>query len=391
MSPAPFTRPRRIGVWPPLPIGVWARRPARDLPYPLQHPDCRLFARARHGLFHGVTALGLRPGDEVLVPAYHHGSEIEALHRAGLGLRFYDVTPSLEPDEDQLRSLLGPEVRALYLIHYFGVPQNLDRWRAWSDRHGLHLLEDAAMAFLATFRGRPVGSTGDLAIYCLYKSFGLPDGGALISREPPTVADAQNRRGLRDIVARHGSWLAQRGSLFASLHAALRQGGEAGDGKLAAGGFSLGVANSDASGVTHALIPRLVDASAAAIRRRNEAYLRRALDGLVTPLFDEVPDGASPVAFMFRLDPGGVDALREELAASGVRLARYWPVPHPATPEGFENAGRMRAEVAGLPVHQELRPRDIRTIAMAARAAFTDRDGGSPSPDPRAQREGPRM
>lgn len=363
--------PRRLGIWPPLPIGVWARRRASHLPYPLQDPDCRLFARARHGLFHGVTALGLRPGHEVLVPAYHHGSEIEALSRAGLGLRFYDVTPSLEPDEGELASLLGPGVRALYLIHYFGVPQDLDRWRAWSDRHGLLLLEDAAMAFLATWRGRPVGSSGDLAIYCLYKSFGLPDGGALISGAPPSVRDEANRRGLRDIVARHGSWLAQRGSTFASLHAALRQGGDTGDGKVS-GGIGLGVVNSGPSWATRALIPRLIDESAAATRRRNESLLRRALDSLVVPLFSEMPSGSSPVAFNLRLERGQVDSLRRRLAASGVRLARYWAEPHPAlSRERFENAERLRAEVAGLPVHQELRDRDLRTIVAATRAALS--------------------
>jgi dTDP-4-amino-4,6-dideoxygalactose transaminase len=65
----------------------------------------------------------------VLVPAYHHGSEIEALLQAGLRIRYYEVDRALEPDAAALESLLGPDVRALYLIHYLGFPQDAPRWR----------------------------------------------------------------------------------------------------------------------------------------------------------------------------------------------------------------------------------------------------------------------
>ena len=73
-----------LWVLPPLPPDAYIRRPARELPFPLGEPTCRLFERARHGLRHAVDALGLTAGDEVIVPAYHHGSEIEVLERAGL-------------------------------------------------------------------------------------------------------------------------------------------------------------------------------------------------------------------------------------------------------------------------------------------------------------------
>jgi dTDP-4-amino-4,6-dideoxygalactose transaminase len=60
----------------------------------------------------------------ILVPAYNHGSEIEALLRAGIVCRFYDVGESLEPDEEELEALLDTRVRPLYLIHYLGFPQD---------------------------------------------------------------------------------------------------------------------------------------------------------------------------------------------------------------------------------------------------------------------------
>jgi dTDP-4-amino-4,6-dideoxygalactose transaminase len=119
MTPVP-----NLTVTPPLPVGLYARRPARKLPFPLEEPTCRIFALARQGLFVGIKALGLMPGDVILVPAYNHGSEIEALLRAGIVCRFYDVGESLEPDEEELEALLDTRVRPLYLIHYLGFPQD---------------------------------------------------------------------------------------------------------------------------------------------------------------------------------------------------------------------------------------------------------------------------
>src|SRR6266498_5145150 len=96
----------RLDVWPPLSPVSHLRPPAGTGQFPLAEPGVALFARARHGLFLGVRALGLLPGDEILAPAYHHGSEIEALVQAGLEPRFYEATETLEPDEAELEQLL---------------------------------------------------------------------------------------------------------------------------------------------------------------------------------------------------------------------------------------------------------------------------------------------
>ena len=125
-----------LTVRPPLPPGLLARRPAPDPPFPLADPACHLFARGRHGLYTGVLALGLRPGDEILVPAYHHGSDVEARVRAGLTPRWHGGTATLEPDADELDALLSPRTRALYLVHYLGFPQDAARWRRFRrDEH----------------------------------------------------------------------------------------------------------------------------------------------------------------------------------------------------------------------------------------------------------------
>ena len=69
--------PTRLRMWPPLPPGVWLRRPARAA-FPLEAPGSLLLRKARQALYFGIQGLGLRAGDEILMPAYHHGSEVEA-------------------------------------------------------------------------------------------------------------------------------------------------------------------------------------------------------------------------------------------------------------------------------------------------------------------------
>jgi dTDP-4-amino-4,6-dideoxygalactose transaminase len=120
-----------LRVFPPARLR--SRAAAGALPFPLAAAGCSLYARARHGLWAAARALGLGGGAVVLAPAYHHGSEIEALLRAGARCRFYEATPDLAPDEAELEEQLGPEVRALLLVHTLGFVQDAPRWRAWCD------------------------------------------------------------------------------------------------------------------------------------------------------------------------------------------------------------------------------------------------------------------
>src|SRR4029453_13044997 len=175
----------RLAVWPPLPIRLGTSIESQPLPFPLAHEGCRLFSLARHALWSGLQTFKLRPEAEVLMPAYHHGSEVEAVIRAGLRPRFYELTESLEPDEVTLERALNLSTQAFLLIHILGFPQDAARWRLWCEERGLLLIEDAAQAFLARQGTSPVGAWGHMAIFCLYKTFGLPDGAALICERPP--------------------------------------------------------------------------------------------------------------------------------------------------------------------------------------------------------------
>src|SRR5262249_13569946 len=107
--------------------------------------------------------------------------------------------------------------RALHLTHYLGFAQDAPRWREWCEERGLFLIEDAAQAWLGSLDGRPLGSFGDIAIFCLYKTFGVPDGGALLCSSPPAQADGQRRAGSGPLALRPSAWSWERPPLLAEL------------------------------------------------------------------------------------------------------------------------------------------------------------------------------
>jgi hypothetical protein len=358
----PTTAPVLVAM-PPLSPAVWVRRARAALPFPLDEAGCRLFARARQGLVHGVRALEMGPGDEILAPAYHHGSEIEALVSTGVTCRFYDLDERLEPDEATLEALLSARTRALQIVHYLGFPQDAVRWRRWCDARGLHLIEDAAHAWLSSVGGRPTGSFGDVSIFCLYKTVGVPDGGALLCRRPAPGPRGRPAVAPLRLALEHALWLVTRSPALSRLATALhrrRSYDPAAD-------FAIGEPR-PASFATRLVLPRVADPGVAERRRANYEQLAAGLPpDLVPGAFRAVPPAACP----FVLPVGVRDKpwVLAELRRAGIRALDLWSVPHPSLPDGgFPRSAALRRHIVGLPVHQELTARDIDRIAATVRA-----------------------
>lgn len=321
----------------------------------------RLFSRARQGLYQALGKLGLGAGYSVLVPAYHHGAEIEAYVRAGLELKWYEAKTDLAPDPAELESLVGPGVRALHLTHYLGFAQDPRAWRAWCDARGLLLIEDVAQGWLGSVGDQPLGSVADLALFSLHKSIAVPDGGAVVLGGDLLTPDREGTDGVPAMLARHGAWLARRlgpvGRLWTRSAATTDPPGA---------DISLGEPGEPAYAVTEGLVRRLATPQVAERRRQNYRHLQAALPGRAPDPFGRDPEGASPFAFpLFVADQSRAIAL---LAVHGIEAIAGWPTPHPALPlERFPGAARRRAGVVLLPVHQELRATDLDRIAAAAR------------------------
>lgn len=367
----------RLAVWPPLPPSVYGRRPAHDLPFPLDQPGCVLFSLGRHAIWHGMRALDLPADAVVLVPAYHCGSEVEALIRAGVECRFYEGSPSLEPDEHELAELLDERVAALYLIHYLGFPQDVIRWRRWCDAHNVRLIEDVAQGWLATSGGRPVGSLGDVSIFTFYKSLGLPDGSALLMRDGVKALAQPGTLGLGMVGVRHAEWLLARSARLTGFEDRLRARMGRGGGGADPAPSSHPAPSADATidfdvppaRTTRFLLPRLIDPTILERRRRNYARLLMELGDVVPSPFAQLPAGACPWAFMIETEdrPG----LMTRLLERRIRAMDFWHTPHSSLPaHRFPQATALRGRLVGIPVHHELRERDLARLGPAVRDAL---------------------
>lgn len=115
-----------------------------------------------------LEALGVRPPATIVLAAYNASCVPNILQAAGYGLWFVDIREdTLHLDATALPSAAPPGAEALIITHIEGSPAPVGELRAWAERHGLVVIEDAAHALGARLGGRPVGSFGDGAIFSL--------------------------------------------------------------------------------------------------------------------------------------------------------------------------------------------------------------------------------
>ncbi|MGC7094461.1 DegT/DnrJ/EryC1/StrS family aminotransferase [Amycolatopsis lurida] len=125
-----------------------------------------------------VAAVGVGPGDEVIVPALSFlASASCVLHHQAIPV-FADIDPvtfTLDPAE--LERVVTPRTKAIIVVHLHGLPADMDAILAFAAKHGLAVIEDAAQAHGATHRGRPVGSLGAVGAFSIMAGKNLPTAG----------------------------------------------------------------------------------------------------------------------------------------------------------------------------------------------------------------------
>jgi dTDP-4-amino-4,6-dideoxygalactose transaminase len=146
-----------------------------------------------------LMGLGVGPGDEVVVPANTFIASAEAVVLAGATPRFADVSPdTLLLTPAQLRAAIGPRTAAVIVVHLYGQMPDMDALGRTAERAGIILIEDAAQAHGADWRGRRAGSIGRAGCFSFYPAKNLGafgDAGAIVTAD--TVL-AERIRSLRD-------------------------------------------------------------------------------------------------------------------------------------------------------------------------------------------------
>jgi dTDP-4-amino-4,6-dideoxygalactose transaminase len=294
-----------------------------------------------------LRALGVRPGDHVIVPSFTFYASAEAVVNAGATPVFCDVDPDTRNlTADTVRAALTPATRAIVSVDLFGCPAPDLR------SVGLPVLEDAAQAAGATARGRRAGALGDAATFSFYPSKNLGcfgDGGAIATDDDDVAELARTLRfhGSRD--KRTFDYVGYNSRLDELQAAILR-----------------------------VLLPHL-DSWCAARRAAADAYAEAGLAEHVT--LPTVPDGANPAWHLYVVTHPEPDRLLGALSEAGVGARSYYRTPvhrqramapyagaTPALPATDELA---RTNLA-LPMHPALDAAQVaEVVAVVASAAAT--------------------
>jgi perosamine synthetase len=145
-----------------------------------------------------LRALGIQPGDEVLVPSYTFIAAANVIRLEQAVPVFVDVdADSLNMDPERARAAITPKTRAMMIVHTFGRPAALDRLMAVAEDRGLRVIEDACEAIGADFKGQRVGSFGDAGVFAFYpnKQITTGEGGMIVTDD---LAIARRVRSLRN-------------------------------------------------------------------------------------------------------------------------------------------------------------------------------------------------
>ena len=136
----------------------------------------------------------ISPGDEVIMPSYTFVSTANAFVLRGAVPVFVDIRiDTLNIDETKIEAAITPRTKAIVPVHYAGVACEMDTIMDIAKRHGLYVIEDAAQACLSTYKGRQLGTIGDMGCFSFHETKNIicGEGGALMVNNDEMVKRAE--------------------------------------------------------------------------------------------------------------------------------------------------------------------------------------------------------
>jgi dTDP-4-amino-4,6-dideoxygalactose transaminase len=314
---------------------------------------CVAVANGSEALFLILRALEIGAGDEVLVPGNTAIPTWLAVSQTGA--KPVPVDPTLTTyniDWNCLADSLTPKTRAIIAVHLYGQPADMDEIRKFARQHGLRVIEDAAQAHGARYRGAPVGNLSDAAGFSFYPTKNLGafgDGGAVVTND--------------EHIADHVRLLHNYGSNIKNINTV--QGYNSRLDPLQAAFLRVGLQHLDEWNM----------------RRRSLAqlYMDEIGDAKSCGL-PEVPVWAEPVWHQFVIRHSDREHLRNHLLKTGIETLIHYPIPphlsQAYSGEEFNKSTLARTEelaktVMSLPINPHLRSEDVIRIGRAIRE-FSD-------------------
>jgi len=308
-----------------------------------QAGDCVGVGNGTDALEIAIEALELQPGSEIIVPANSFIASAEAVIRAGLRVVFCDVnSDDYTIDIEDVRKRLTAQTTAVMAVHLYGHPCDMDPLLALAGEHDLCVIEDCAQAHGAEYKGKRVGTIGDIGTFSFFPGKNLGaygDGGAIVTN------DASMAKKCR-MIANHGR-IAKYDHEFAGRNSRL-------DGLQAA--------------ILDVKLNHLEEWTEHRIHIA-DAYLEQLnnVPGIILPVRKK---WARQVYHLFVIRTPNRDKLKENLAEMGIQTGVHYPVALPLL-EAFEHvkqahenifANQSDKELLSLPIGSHVDYEDVENI-----------------------------
>src|SRR5450631_4147674 len=293
---------------------------------------CVSCANGTDALYLALTALNVKPGDEVITTAHSWISTSAMITHAGATVVFCDTDgTNFTIDPAAIEAAITSRTVGIIPVHLYGQPADMDAIMAIARRHKLWVIEDCAQAHLARYKGRQVGTFGNAATYSFYpgKNLGaMGDAGAVVTND--------------SALAEHVAMLARHGGLVKHQH-------------------SVEGINSRLDGMQAAILSAKLRHLPDWTRSRQDAakLYDDGLNQIENVVVPQVAAGRSHVYHLYTIRHPRRDALAAHLSAHGVQTAINYPVALPFLaaysrfghrPEQFPNAFGDQSRILSLPM-----------------------------------------
>lgn len=293
----------------------------------------------------GLLAMGIGPGDEVIVPSFTFAASANAVVLAGATPVFVDIEPTTFClSVSAVSAALSRRTAAVMPVHLFGQPADMTELGKLASSHQLAIIEDAAQAHLATWDGKPVGTFGEIAAFSFYptKNMTTGEGGMIVCADEAAARKARLLRN-QGMATRYLNEIVGFNARMTDLQAAIGR-------------------------VQLQQLQRWT-----AQRQANAAFYDGAITRCQLPT---VAAGADHVyhQYTLRLDGDARDTVRDKLESAGVSSGVYYPqgvhqLPSFGLDLDLPETQRACREVLSIPVHPSLSDEDLQHVANAVNEA----------------------
>ncbi len=291
-----------------------------------------------------LVAMGVKGGDEVVVPSFTFVATANVVLACGAKPVFVDTKPDYNMDPEKFRKAVTKKTKVVIPVHLYGYPADMDELREVAERHSVRVVEDAAESLGAEYHGRQTGTLSDAGCFSLYATKVATSGeGGAVSTDSDELADR-----LR-LIRNHGV-----------LHGY--------DSRSLGFNYRLPEMAAAVASVQMDRLPGFLEA-----RRRNARVLDEGRRGIPGAEFRQRESDRTHVYYLYTLYlKKNRDAVLERLNSKGVGAAVYFRTPVHKTPlyasEGLSGKALTQTEsacghVLSLPVHPGLSPADVDRVS----------------------------